>query len=66
MPTFRVTAKRDFGGGKIPKGCTVQVITPNGVNSVDPRRIEEALKDQLGITISGFGISSSDFDIVKL
>ena len=66
MLTFSVTAKRDFGGGKIPKGCTVQVITPNGVNPVDPIRIEEALKDQLGITISGFGISSSDFDIVKL
>ena len=65
MPTFKVTAKRNIGA-KIPKGCTVQVITPNGVNSLDPWRIKEALEQQLGISTVGFGIHTMDFDVVKL
>lgn len=66
MPAFKVSAKRDIGGGKIPKGYTVQVVTPSGINTVDPWRIKEAMEKQLGITLVGFGIHTNDFDIVKL
>lgn len=40
MPTFRVTAKMSLGGSNgIAKGTTVQVVTPNGINSVDANKI---------------------------
>ena len=68
MPIFRLTAKRTIGANDVPKGITFQVITPSGVNSLDPTKIKNALKQQLGIDLSnaGYGISVSDFEVVKL
>lgn len=68
MPVFKLTAKRNIGANDVPKGTTFQVITPSGVTSLDPTKIKNALKQQLGIDLSRatYGISVSDFEVVKL
>ena len=67
MAIFRCTSKLSLGGSNgIPKGTTVQVITPNGVNSVDANKIQAAIKQQLGKDLQTSVCVASHFDVVRL
>lgn len=68
MPVFKLIAKRNIGANDVPKGTTFQVITPIGITSLDPTKIKNALKQQLGIDLSkaSYAINVSDFEVIKL
>lgn len=67
MAIFRCTSKISLGGSNgIPKGTTVQVITPNGVNSVDGNKISAAIKEQLGKDLPSASCVAAHFEVVRL
>ncbi len=67
MPAFKLTAKQQIGGSNgLPKGTTFQVLTPNGVNTVNAIRIREAVLKQFGKDLSEQWLMPMRFDIVKL
>ncbi len=67
MAKFKVTSKMSLGGSNgIPKGTSVQVITPNGVNTVDANKIQAAIKEQLGKDLPASVCVASHFEVVKL
>lgn len=67
MAIFKCTAKMSMGGSNgIPKGTTVQVITPNGVNTVDSNKIQAAIKQQFGKDLPSSVCVACHFDVVKL
>ncbi|MDE6562255.1 MAG: hypothetical protein K2K75_12805 [Muribaculaceae bacterium] len=67
MPNFKVTSKVSLGGSNgIPKGTTVRVITPSGICDVNAKRIQEAIKQQLGKDIPYSQCVASHFIIEKL
>lgn len=68
MARFNVTSKLSLGGGSnaIPKGTTVEVITPNGINSVDAKKIQAAIKQRFGKDLPESVCVASHFEVVRL
>lgn len=57
---FKCTARNTCGGGKVPKGATIQVVSQNAVPL--SKDICEALKNQLVIQVPpGLAPSAGDF-----
>lgn len=51
MPTFKLTAKRDFGSGrkKVGKGSTIQMVSGSSTPGFTTTMITEVVNKQLGI-----------------
>ena len=62
MPTFKLRAKSTLGpGGCLPKGTVFQVITANGTG-LDAKKIQAAIKQQLGLDLPESSCYASNFE----
>ncbi|CCY34834.1 unknown [Alistipes sp. CAG:831] len=61
---FRCTTKQSIGGGKVPKGVTIQVVTQYD-RPPQTNELRNAIKQQLGIEVKE-SFSASYFNIEKV
>ncbi len=66
MALFKITAKQSLSAGRIPKGTTLQIATPNGVNALNHNRIAEAVKQQLGLDVHPSHVEVNYFNVERI